>query len=108
MIRDRETWDSVWKRLFRPTSTSLPPLPEIDFSREMLVIVSMGARPGGLHRIIVNSAHQLNNRVEVEVQSMSPCGLALGIQTAPVDIVRIPKTDLTVTFREIEVKRGCK
>ena len=103
VVRDRETWDSIWKRLLNPTP-SYPPLPEIDFSREMLVIAAMGERPSGGYRILVNSAHNLGNRTEVEVQSMSPCGLAPAIMTSPIDIVRIPRSDLTVTFREVEVK----
>ena len=115
VIRDRETWDSVWKRicctsdpLFRNPSTSLLPLPEIDFSREMIVVAAMGRRPNGGYRIIVNSAHERDNRLEVEVQNISTCGPTPQMFTAPVDIVRLPKTDLPVTFREVEVKLGCK
>jgi len=103
VVRDRETWDSIWKRLFNPTPT-YPPLPEIDFSREMLVVVAMGEQPSGGYRILVKSAHDLGNRTEVEVQSMSPCGLAPAILTAPIDIVRIPRSELPVTFREVDVK----
>ena len=115
VIRDRETWDSVWKRicstsdpLFRNVSTSLPPLPEIDFSREIIVVAAMGRRPNGGYRIIVNCARERDNRLELEVQNISPCGADYAIMTAPVDIVRLPKTDLPVTFREVEVKLGCK
>ena len=118
VIRDRETWDSVWKRicctsdqLFRNPSTSLLPLPEmlplpeIDFSREMIVVAAMGERPNGGYRIIVDSAHERDNRLELEVQNISPCGADYPIMTAPIDIVRLPKSDLPVTFRE--VKREC-
>jgi PrcB C-terminal len=110
VVRDREAWDGVWKKVFGPgpypSSPPLPALPEIDFSREMLVVVGMGQKPSGGYMIVVNSARQLDNRIEVEVQSMSPCGLAPGILTSPIDIVRIPKTELPITFRE--VKRECK
>jgi hypothetical protein len=111
VIRDRQTWDSVWKRICRPDPfhdpyPSLLPLPEIDFSREMLVVVAMGQRPSGSYRIIVSSAHERDNRLDVEVENISPCGADYAIMTAPVDIVRLPKSDLPVTFREVEVK--CK
>jgi hypothetical protein len=110
VIRDRETWNGVWKRICRPDPfhdpyPSLLPLPEIDFSREMLVVVAMGLRPSGSYRIIVNSAHERDNRLDVEVENISPCGAAFAVMTAPVDIVRLPKTDLPVTFRE--VRRVC-
>ena len=119
VIRDRETWDIVWKRIYSPDpiycpysarvpNASLPPLPEIDFSGEMLVVAAMGQRPSSGYGIIVNSARERDNRLEIEVHSVSVCGAAFGIMTAPVDIARLPKTDLPVTFREVEVKRGCK
>ena len=113
VIRDRQTWASVWKRICRPDPfhdpyPSLLPLPEIDFSSEILVVVAMGRRPNGGYRIIVNSASERDNRLEVEVHNMSSCGGTAQVMTAPVDIVRLPKSDLPVTFREIEVRPGCK
>jgi hypothetical protein len=98
---ERETWDGVWKKIVAPNPyTSLPPLPEIDFSREMLVVVGMGQKPSSGYSIIVSSASELDKRLEVEVQSKSPCGMELGILTSPIDIVRIPKTELPITFRQ--------
>jgi hypothetical protein len=105
VVRDRETWDGVWKKIVAPNPyASFPPLPEIDFSRELLVVVGMGQKPSSGYRIIVSSAREIDNRIEVEVQSTSPCGMDLGIMTSPVDIVRLPWTELPVTFREVEVK----
>src|SRR5713226_8725464 len=108
VIRDRQTWGSVWKRIcrldpFHDPYPSLLPLPEIDFSSEMLVVVSMGQRPNGGYRIIVNSARERDNQLEVEVHNISSCGLTPQVMTAPIDIVRLTKTDLPVTFREVEV-----
>ena len=113
IIRDRATWDTIWKRIVSPDPyhdpyNAVPPLPEIDFSREMLVVTAMGQRPSGGYRIMVNSVLEKNRRLEVEVHSISTCGGAPAIVTAPIDIVRIPKTDIPVSFREIEVRPGCK
>ncbi|HWP55936.1 MAG TPA: protease complex subunit PrcB family protein [Pyrinomonadaceae bacterium] len=114
VVRDRETRDRVWKQILGPNPPPrLPPLPEIDFSREMLIAVGMGQKRSngfaveGGYQIIISSARELDNRIEVEVQSKSPCGLALGVGSSwPVDIVRIPKTELPVTFREVNIE--CK
>lgn len=113
VIRDRATWENVWKRLFMPGPyrdpyKPIPSLPEIDFSREMLIVAAMGQRPSGHYGIQVSSAHEKNNRLEVEVHSVSTCGMAPAIVTAPIDIVRTPRTELPVTFREIEIRHGCK
>lgn len=106
VIRDRAAWESLWKRMLQP-NPSLPPLPEIDFSREMLIVATMGERPTSGYAITVTSAREQSNRLEVEVEKTFPCGMQLQVLTAPIDIVRIPTTDLLVTFREVEVKRRC-
>ena len=113
VIRDRATWENTWRRIVSPDPyhdpyQAVPALPEIDFSREMLVVVAMGQRPSSGYQIIIKSAREGRNRLEVEVESVPACGMQMAVMTAPIDIVRIPKTDLPVTFREVEVKRGCK
>ena len=113
VIRDRDTWSAVWKRIVSPDphpdpSQATPALPEIDFSREMLIVAAMGRRPSSAYRILVDSARETRMSLEVEVHSISICGSALGVMTAPIDIGRIPKTDLPVTFKEIEIRPGCK
>src|SRR5262249_44707676 len=69
IIRDRATWDTIWKRIVSPDPyhdpyNAVPPLPEIDFSREMLVVTAMGQRPSGGYRIMVNSVLEKNRRLE--------------------------------------------
>ena len=70
----------------------------------------MGQRPSSGYEIIIDSACEVDNQLEVLVRSTDflKCGLQLGILTAPVDIVRFPKTDLPVVFRETEVTSDCK
>ena len=46
VIRDRDTWGDMWKQIHSRQS-ELPPLPEIDFSCEMIIFVSLGERPTG-------------------------------------------------------------
>ncbi|HEU4508677.1 MAG TPA: hypothetical protein VFR78_10595 [Pyrinomonadaceae bacterium] len=105
VVRDRDTWVQVWSRINRPPE---PPLPEIDFAREMLVVAAMGWRPSSGYRIIIEKAylHEQYPRLEVVVRSIdnSKCpGLGhFTVITAPIDIVRLPQTDRGVVFREIE------
>jgi hypothetical protein len=86
-----------------------PPLPEVDFSREMLIVAAMGQQPS-LYEIIIERACEVDNQLEVLVRSTKflPCGAYAGLLPETVDIVRLPKTDLPVVFRETEVTSDCK
>ena len=117
VVRDRDLWVDVWKRIhrldpYRGPYPEPPPLPEIDFSREMLIVAAMGRRPSSAYGIIIDGAYayERNYRLEVFVRSIENqkgCG-ALTIMTAPLDIVRLPRTDRTVLFRETEVVPECR
>jgi len=108
VIRDRDEFNKFWQELFRSISHK-PALPEIDFSREMIIVAAMGQQPSSGYEVIIDSACEVDNRFEVLVRSTNflKCGLQLGVVTEPVDIVRLPKTVLPVTFREIEVTSDC-
>ena len=116
VVRDREAWVDVWKRIhrlhpYRGPSPEPPPLPEIDFSREMVMVAAMGRRPSSGYAIIIDRAYvyERNYRLEVVVRSVEnrKCG-GFAIMTAPVDIVRLSRTDRTVIFRETEVVPECQ
>jgi PrcB C-terminal len=117
VVRDREAWVDVWKRIhavdpYRRQYAEPPLLPEIDFSREMVVVAAMGQRPSSAYAIVIDSAYayERNYRLEIVVRSVENrkrCG-AFTVMTAPVDIVRLPKTDRSVIFRETEVVPDCK
>jgi hypothetical protein len=115
VIRDRDAWLDLWKRIHRPDPNrgpypEPPPLPEFDFSREMIVVAAMGLRPTSSYAIIIDGAYERDNRLEVVVRSVENrkgCA-AYTIITAPVDIVRLPKTERPVVFREIEVVPDCQ
>jgi hypothetical protein len=117
VVRDRDLWVEVWKRIYsidpdhlNPNGGQLPPLPEIDFSREMVIVVGMGRRPSSAYGIFIDSAYERNYGLEVVVRSVENrkgCG-AMTVMTAPVDIVRLPRTDRPVLFRETEVVPDCR
>jgi|SRR5215213_1258748 len=106
VVRDRETWEDVWKRI--NPAPDPPPLPEIDFTREMLVVAAMGSRPTTGYRIIIDKAYlyQSYPRLEIVIRSIdnTKCpGLGqFDVMTAPIDVVRVPRTEYPVVLREIE------
>jgi hypothetical protein len=109
VIRDAEAWRKVWELINSPVSPK-PPLPEIDFSREMVLVVALGTRPTGGYGIIVDRAYQRDDRIEIIVRKQTPgktCGTTQAI-TQPVDIVRLPKSKRLMVFRETEDVHDCK
>ena len=110
VIKDAKEWREVWERIHCKVISPVPPLPEIDFTKEMLVVVALGTRPTGGYGIFVDRAVDKNNRREITVGKQTPGKNCFTTQalTQPVDIVRLPKTDLPVSFKETEVVRDCK
>lgn len=108
VIRNRDEFNELWNQVMHLVLNK-PPLPEIDFSREMIIVAAMGqqASPYG---ILIDSACEVDNQFEVLVRSIKlpTCSLQAGLLPAPVDIVRLPKTNLPVVFRETETAPDCK
>jgi hypothetical protein len=109
VIRDGDEWRDVWKTIFEP-SFRKPRLPEIDFSREMVVVVGLGERPSSGYKILIDSAYERDDQLEIGVFSESPghnC-VALTVMTQPVDIAVLPKVERSVVFRETDLVHECK
>jgi len=121
VIRDRKTWGDVWKQInsgavsFRIPGPgqepvlNVAPLPEIDFSRNMVLVVTMGSEPNGGYGIVVDGVYEHANQLEVVVRNISPgrnCITAqVGLQ--PADIVELEKREGPVVFRDVDIVTDC-
>ena len=104
VIKNRDEFNNFWKGLASP-GRFLPPLPEVDFSKEMIVVIGMGLRPSPGFVIMIDGACEVDGQVELFVSKVEdgPCGAVPDVVTSPADIVRIPRSDLPVVFRETQV-----
>ena len=106
VIRDRIQFTHFWKRaqIFAIPGVGFPPMPEIDFSKKMLVAVVMGNKPTPGYQIIIDGACEVDGHLDVFVTSIdaSRCSQLEG-QSAAADIVILPRTDSKVVFRENKV-----
>jgi hypothetical protein len=100
VIRNRDEFSRFWTE----TSSYKPAPPEVDFSRDMIVIAAMGQKPTPGYQIFIDGACEVDNHIKVFVRSVdsSRCGLQLGVTSSPVHIVRLPQSQLPVTFQETE------
>jgi hypothetical protein len=118
VIRDRETWGDVWKQIYSsPISFSrigsklipnVPPPAEIDFSRNMLLVVTMGSATNGGSAITVDGVYERADQLEVVVRNVSlrSCVTAQ-IVPNPVDIVELEKREGSVIFRDVDIVTDC-
>ena len=103
VLRDRVMWKALWEELH---SDNAPPLPEVDFTTEMLVVVANGNTSG-------------SERIKVEAASLDATALTVAVRTrrggcdampsvgAPVHVVRLPRSDVPVVFQERHLVIGC-
>ncbi|MEZ4650988.1 MAG: hypothetical protein R3E97_19825 [Candidatus Eisenbacteria bacterium] len=92
VVESEHEWQELWEAHSRDS------VPEVDFSRHVLVAVFWGDHTGcserveGIERAVVRSG-----RVEVEVGPLPELGeCSAGV--SPYDIVEIPRTDLPVAL----------
>jgi hypothetical protein len=108
-VRDAASWQSLWAQIYQ-RRFPVPPVPAIDFSRDMLVVAALGSRSSGGYVILIDGASGEGADVTIAVRSISPgpkCGVT-GALTQPVDIARLPRRDGEVRFLEHAEIRDCE
>src|SRR5689334_2610650 len=107
VIKSRNEFGDFWKRLTEgiPPGQWAPALPEIDFSKEMIVVAAMGQRPTSGYLTVIDGACEVDGRVEVFISSVENVGCigVADVLTYPADAVRLPRSDLPVVFRETQI-----
>lgn len=106
VIKSREEFNDFWKRFTAPFSPAnqIPPPPEIDFSKEMIVVSAMGMQPTSGYWTIIDGACEVDGQIEVFITNVEnkTCGGFASI-TYPADAVRLPRSDLPIVFRETQM-----
>jgi PrcB C-terminal len=105
VIRDANAWAEFWSEL------GVGDRPEVDFSRDLVVVVAAGQRPTGGHEIAVDRVSQDNSELTISVVETTPgpnCMTTTSL-TQPVDVVVVPKVSArTWSFLEHKEVRGCR
>ncbi len=108
VVRDQATWQNLWAQINRNLSPT-PALPEVDFTKNLVVVAAMGTRPRGGYRIEMPSASQNSTGVVIEVMATSPgatCAVPTVI-TSPVDVAIIPLTSAPIAFNITRKTQNC-
>ena len=102
IVRDAAQWGLVWAQI-NAGVTPLPARPDIDFSREMVLVAAMGGRNSGGFGILIDDATAFDtDGVAFALRLIEPgshCVVTAAL-TSPVDVARLPRRDGIVTFTE--------
>jgi hypothetical protein len=107
-IRSPAEWQGQWRRITARQGDP-PPLPPVDFRREMLLMAAMGPQPSGGHRVVIDKAVEQADELLVFVRFVSPgrrCG-AIAAVTSPVDIVRVQSSARNVRWQVERQSADC-
>jgi hypothetical protein len=97
VIRDRESWGNIWAQA-TTGQASAPPLPIVDFSRSVVLLVGAGRRRTG-DQIHVDSVGTKNGRLVAVVRTTVDCH-SIPSEAHPFEIVRVKRSDRPVVWVE--------
>jgi len=108
VVRTQAEWAQVWSAVWGGSSP-VPPLPQVDFEREVVVAAALGTRATGGFSIFVDGAYQREGFVEVVIHKVSPGSRCATTQalTQPVDLARIAIAGQPVQFSERASVHDC-
>jgi hypothetical protein len=109
VLKTQEELSDFWERFTsQMPPDNKPPQPEVDFSKDMIIVSAMGQRPtSGPYWTFIDGACETDDQVEVFVSDVDNDKCIGGFTTLsfPADAVLIPRTELPVVFRETRI--GC-
>jgi hypothetical protein len=101
VVRNAETWASIWEQATRGQA-SVPPLPVVDFSRSIVLLVSAGKMHTG-DQIHVDSVGTKEGTLVAVVRTSVDCH-SIPNAAYPFEIVRVQRSDRAVRFVERRAK----
>ena len=115
-VRSHDEWVSYWESL-RPrigqTMIIAPasvPQPEVDFSRNIVLVASPGCKPSGGYTVQIDSIQQDESGLTVNVVEREPgkgCAVTSTV-THPMMQVLIPQTGMKINFNIVKKIHTCE
>lgn len=101
VVKTANAWEKLWKQHATAAGES-DKIPTVDFSKEMVVLATMGTKRSGGYTIEIVSVETKDKTLKISVKKSSPPPDAMTIQalTAPFHFVAVPKSNLKPEFVE--------
>lgn len=115
VVRDSVMWRSVWSRIVWRNLSGRPAVPpdaeppRIDFNQEVVLVASSGLTGCPEFRVSIDSLYVEDGGAllaVVQPRGALSCG-CLGELAAPIDVVRVPRTNRIVRFVERPMRDAC-
>lgn len=103
VARSQSEWEDLWRKHVS-NQTNPPPLPAIDFAKDIVAAVFLGERPTGGYQIDIVSSEQSDGvlTVSFDEKGPRPGGIQTQAFTQPFHIVRIANKDIQkIVFRRL-------
>ena len=99
VVRDRPSWETLWAE-YTATRTSPPPPPVVDFSKEMVVAVLLGAKGNGCYDVRIVDVTQSAGVITVRYKEAIPAPGDICTQSFsnPSSIATVPASTASVQF----------
>lgn len=109
VVRDSAHWARAWATAFT-RQTPVPPLPAVDFARDMIVVAALGTRPTGGYDIAIEGVAPEAGGAGVRVATTAPGDDCVTTQaiTEPVVMVRVAAVAGLVRFHERAETHSCR
>jgi hypothetical protein len=107
VIKDKSALEMAWAK-HSSGGRGTGKLPEVDFTKEMVILVAMGRKNTGGYAIQVTKVEPVGDKLQISVQRTSPKPGSMAIQalTSPFQVVAVPKSDLTPEFVDASPRPG--
>lgn len=107
-VRTTADWSRVWAEV-HGNITPGPPIPFVDFGREVVLLAALGQRPDGCYSIAIPRVTYDGNRLLAQIVETTRtincvCTLAL---TTPVHVVRVSPSGAPVVFDVSQASVPC-
>lgn len=98
-VKDLDEWRALWGEIYGNV-LPLPPLPEVDFSRQTLAAVFQGLKRSGGYSIEVEAVKESADRVTVVVREWEPGprNLVTMALSSPWEVVTFPVSAKPIIF----------
>jgi hypothetical protein len=106
VLRDQKKWEELWKA-HAVRSNPAPRLPEVDFTKEMVIAATMGRQRTGGYTIEITGVETTDTELKISIKRTTPPPGTMAIQalTAPFHFVAVPRSDLKPVFVEAGVAK---
>jgi hypothetical protein len=100
VIRNEIDWEKLWTSHAAMANKPSEKRPLVDFSKEMIVFVTMGRQRSGGFSLEITDVTESDGKLRIIVRQKRPAQGSMTIQslTAPFHIVAVPKTDAKPEF----------